>query len=522
MSLYSNNDQKYLEDHIEEIKTAAELKAKQLMGSMTAQEKLDHLNRAAKLVLDYVRDNKRKLYGGFALHHIMKLNGDQIYDDSVAPDIDFYSPDPLRDVKAVTDILYDNGFDAIAEEALHEETYKIKVGRDALVDVSYVPKNIYNTMPFLKTDDDINLIGPHFMIIDYFRMFTDFTSYWRLVEKHAMERFIKIQKYYPFPSPKRALSVNRDMKDNTYTNVMDAVQAFCVNRNSAIVVGYYAYNHYLYESGILKQKGGGKRYTHGGSFNYRLLNVPYYELVSSNYVEDAKTLINQLKETYQNITHEEHYPYFQLTDYSVRIKHNNKLICVIYGNNHRCHPFETVRNINFDDSNDIQSHDGEIQIGSYLTCMMYALIVHFQARTDNNRDLKDDAMTYVSHMTDIRNVYLTRTNKTVFDDTIFRDFSMECVGKPIDLFIEQRARFDQRKKAGKPLIWRYRPADGKRDAPEYRFANSSGNHVNNPKNYKLTDKHVSDSSDSEHDDKHNEPDKLITMMGPADMAGDSE
>ena len=130
-----------------------------------------------KIILQFAKDKKRKLYGGYALHLAIKDKNATgfFYKESelYSKDIDMYSPDPLNDLVELCNILHEKKFKHIyGREAMHKETYTLEVNRQPYCDFSYVPRNIYNRIPFL-TIDGFTITHPHFMEIDYLKMFVD-------------------------------------------------------------------------------------------------------------------------------------------------------------------------------------------------------------------------------------------------------------------------------------------------------------------------------------------------------------
>ena len=108
----------------------------------------------------------------------------------------FWQPYTSKQVDSCAElcnILFDKGFKyVVGKDAIHKETYKLTVNLIDYCDITYVPKNIYNRMPF-KEINGFNLIEPSFMTIDYLRMLSDpINSYWRI------EKSFKRSSNYPF------------------------------------------------------------------------------------------------------------------------------------------------------------------------------------------------------------------------------------------------------------------------------------------------------------------------------------
>jgi hypothetical protein len=86
-----------------------------------------------------------------------------------------------------------------------------------------------------------------------------------------------------------------------------------------------------------------------------------------------------------------------------------------------------------------------------------------------------------------RNNYFKKNNKTIYDDTIFQEFVIECIGETIMPEKERKLLIQLRKKLGKPYVFRYEPGESKHPK-NYVFLNSSGNHIKKEINLKLTEK----------------------------------
>ena len=168
----------------------------------------EKINSPDNIILDFIKQNKRKIYGGYAVNKLIidKNQKDSIYQEYQYPDIDFYSPTPIEDLINICNTLYDKGYKRVnAKEAAHKDTYSIFVNFHLYCDITYVPKNIYNRIPY-KELNNYYYTHPHFMTIDYLRMLADpLGSSWR-IEK-SIKRFALLQKYYPLPIINKPISM---------------------------------------------------------------------------------------------------------------------------------------------------------------------------------------------------------------------------------------------------------------------------------------------------------------------------
>jgi len=452
--MYSQKDVELIDKNIDNIIDSIE--EKKLTIFEPTKEEIMKVN---KIIMDYIKNNKRKIYGGFSQNKVImnKNPDDAFYKDTDIPDIDFYSPEPLIDLVNICNILHKEGFKFIeGKEAQHKETYTIFVNFAIACDISYVPRNIYNKIPFI-TIDEINYTHPYFMYIDLYRMMTEpyFSSFrW----KKIFPRLYKLQKHYPFKkidSPLNdAYTVPNKMKtelEKINKLILDEIK----NKDNFIVFGQYAYNCYLKESEYKK---------------YKQIVSPFMQLISTNYIPDTEAFIKLLKNHYPDkITYREFYPLWQFTGYSIVIYYDNFPILHITSNNDKCIPTKICNSI---------------QIGSFDFIFLMNLVGWLRVKVNEieNKIQYHNIMT--SHLIEMREYYFKKHKKTLLDDTLFQSFIPTCTGPAYDPARETLLLRNQKKQEGKLVVFRYNPEDPK-EAPDYRFANTSGNEISKSGNLKI-------------------------------------
>jgi hypothetical protein len=494
MELYQTSDIKLLENNIDNILDKLHDKRMSLFGPSA-----DEIRQITQIVHKFIKDNKRKVYGGYSLNLYIKDKNpdDAIYSDKQIPppDIEFYSPEPIKDLIELCNILFDKGFKyVIGKDAIHKETYKLTVNMIDYCDISYVPKNIYNRMPF-KEISGFNLIEPNFMTVDYLRMLSDpINSYWR-IEK-SFKRFILLNKYYSLPLVKKELEI-KYMDDQNINKLLDKTLDFLKNRQTTITIGLYALNFYINQSGVLIK--GYKKYI-------RLNKVPYYEIISINFKEDTNELINILKKIVdeKDIKVVEHYPFFQFMGHSAHIYYKDTLIAIIYHHYNRCLPKQDVVYSSYDLDKYIKLDEQSIiQIGTFSVCLLFALTTMYHVRTDNKKEETDLYRNICSQLIECRNYFFRGNSRlNIFSESYFQDFSINCIGSTLSPERERQKIYESQKQKGKRAYFKYDPSEKKieKDEIKYIFLNSSGNPVINQKNLKLIDKdEISDDMDSDDD-----------------------
>ena len=482
MALHTQTDIQLLNEKWEEINREVEKHKLE-----TLEPTLDEMREVHKFILDFVKTSKRKLYGGFALNMLVESQNpnDVIYIKDHVPDIDFYSPEPIVDLIKICNLLHKKGFKhVVGKEAIHQETYSIYANyiETPYCYISYVPKNIYNKMPFIEINGFMT-IHPNFMTIDYLRMMNDpMTSYWRIGhDLKGFKRYVLLQKYYPLLTKSYPIDIGES--NTALDEVLKNIFKFICDRKSIIVVGFYAYDYFLYASKLVESKKNKK---------FKYLQVPYFEIISTNYRQDCLDLMQLLKSgiTYNkdDIKNHEYYPFFQFTDYSTDIDFGSDIVARIYSNNKKCIPYQDVPAVDFMLDSATILKNNKIRIGTFPLVLQYALVTAMKARTNGDDDTKQLYFTFVSHLTEIRNYYLSTNKKTFLDDTVFKEFVTNCIGDTVSSRRQFQMTIDSKKKKGQKYAFRYEPTDDLHE-PEcnYMFANSSGNLINNPRNLKLSE-----------------------------------
>lgn len=470
MELYTLDDLDLVKEKLGDIIETIEEKKLDIFEP-TRKELLD----ADKIIFDYIREKKRKIYGGYAQNKtiVIKNPDDAFYPENEIPDIDCYSPEPLLDVKNLCDRLLKAGHKHVqGTEAQHKETYSIFVNFKNVCDLSYVPKNIYHKIPFIEVDG-INYTHPSFVYIDLYRMVTEpyFSS--RRWEK-IFPRLYKLQKHYPFNKATKGLNNAYDVPKK-YVEVIDKINKHLhneiKNKDNFLVIGHYAYNHLLESSGIMKDKTLGQK--------YKLIEHPFWQVISTNYIPDTANIILSLKKEYKDkIQFTEFYPLWMFTGYGTVVYYvdNNVEIPILHitSHNNRCMP-----------SVKIQEGKDYIQYGSFDVVFLMNLIASFRSKVAGVEEKLHYHNIMTSHLIEMRNYYLKKNKLTLLDESPFKTFIPDCVGSTMDPGRETRLSRDKKYKEGKLVVFKYDPEDP-RDPPDYKFANTSGNPVKKPINLKIS------------------------------------
>jgi hypothetical protein len=421
----------------------------------TLEPTLKEFNEVYAIIVDYIKRKNKIIYGGYAQNHLIKLKNkdDVFYKDSDLADIEFYSYEPLKDVVDLCDLLHSKGFKYVqGTDGVHPETYKIFVNFQNYCDLSYMPKNVYDNVPYIL-DNGIRYTHPHFMLVDAFRVYSDpLTSYFRLDK--TFNRFTTLIKYYPFDKSfeNNKVEYNTKLSADELKTIKRFVRHKLLHNSQFIVIGPYAYNYLVKKVEHLKLE---------------IDNFTYYQAVSTNYEEDKELIKKFLIETYgKDIEIKNFTPYFQFYDAHTEYYYKNTCIFKLYGHNNRC----IVNSF---------SEKKEVFFGTFQLIFLYLLIDYQYAKTNRNKVEENNYMIMITRLLKAREYYLDKHDITILDKSPFQEFTLQCLGSTEDplrmAFLKRR----EKKDAGKQIVFRYDPKGKPGTVPIFRFDNTSGNEILN-------------------------------------------
>ena len=416
---------------------------------------LDEYKQVMKIILEFIIINRRIIYGGYGWNELIisKKPEDRIYSKEKIeqPDIEFYSFKPIHDLVFLCNELNEKGFKFVrAESAQHHETFSIFVNQLGYCDITYMPKFLFDKMPIMKINN-FNISHPKFILIDIMRQYNDpMTSYWRV--KKNLIRANTLLTHYPLVTRGKftKYKINESLQ-----RILDFVRKNIINGSKLLVFGYYGYNYYKYKGNDDKKEE---------------LYVPYYDVISTNLIEDAKKIKETLQNYESNIEVEEYHKFFQFLDNRISFRFKDNIVLNIYGNNEMCIPYWFIEKKN-------------INIVTF-PYMIQTLLIMFIYHHINNNKLESSNLDYLlEDIIKIRNNYLKNKKKTILDETPFQEFRIQCMGKTIETSRRFRLSVAENLKKKKPIKFRYDPTNKPRNfnPDKHNFDNTSGN-INNSKN----------------------------------------
>lgn len=411
---------------------------------------LDEINSVYEIIKQYIRDNNLIVYGGYAQNALIRAKNKDagFYSDTDTPDIEFYTPNPLKDLINLCDLLYKKEYKYVeGKEGVHPETYKIFVNFINYTDFSYMPQNVFDNCPTI-TIDGMRMTHPHFMLVDAYRVYTDpMTSYFRLTK--TFTRFNKMMEYYPFKNNHiyNKIEYETTLNEKEYDEINNYIDNEILKKYKMIIIGHHAFNRFIKLA---------------DSKNIYLVQQPFIQVISTNFDNDRNIVLNLLKKKYGNkISYKKYYPFFQFLDKSVEFYYKDQLILRLYGGNERCVVYK-------------YSEDEKHYYGTFQLVILYLLSNYNLAIIRNNKFNQMVYMTMITRLLKVRNEYMDKNNTNVLTNSPFEEFILNCIGQPVDPIRASLLKAIDNKSKGKKVKFQYKPTGKEGKIPDFKFNNSTG------------------------------------------------
>lgn len=446
-----------------------------------------------RTIVDFARHKGRKIYGGHALNEAFIQKGlPPIYDskDIVSNDIEFYSPDPISDVRDICNRFYVDRHKYVqGKEAMHSGTYTISVEFSRICDISFMPQKVFDAVPTFKmefgSDAPLLCVEPSFAIVDHLRILCDpFTSYWKLDKQ--LPRMLTIQEHFPIDLPKQNVIVEssavRGRKfSNPNQDLIDKVSVWAASRDAVVAVADRALAFFIKALGGLLASLGLLGSLESVSKDHE--NIRQITLVSANYAEDLESLNNLLVGAKVECFATEHYPFVDLLGSRTIFRTNGTL----NQDKSRGVPFVTLIDARGKALPTVGRSEDGVHVASLTYSIMISLAMRFLAQTENRDTVAHVHGQIASNLIAIRKFASSIPNKpttSVIDPVNhFRDVNLLYLGTPrSDMSIHMEIA-DERRLRSPPgsMIWfNYDPKGGNRNNHTKRSGNN-GNNGNNDK-----------------------------------------
>lgn len=199
------------------------------------------VKRIISIVENFLKVKQLVCYGGTAINSILPKQ-DQFYNYNIEmPDYDFYSPDALNNSKELVDIYVKNGFQEVeAKSGQHHGTYKVYVNFIPVADITFMPKELFNSIK----KDAVRVAGILYAPVNLLRMgmYLELSrpagdvSRWEKV----LKRLTLLNKHYPLVGKECSkIDFQRQMENTEYSNkIYDNVKHTFLDQGVVFFGGY--------------------------------------------------------------------------------------------------------------------------------------------------------------------------------------------------------------------------------------------------------------------------------------------
>jgi hypothetical protein len=327
--------------------------------AIDAQENRAHLNATLNHVLNFINKNNLMVYGGTALNQILPTKY-KFYSKDDVPDYDCFTPKAKEMSIKLANELHRLGYKYVhVKRAVHDGTYKVYTEFTPIIDITQIPKNLYERMLALSKKD-YNLQSLPFIPAPYY--YLKFSLHHELAKPiSSLSRWTKVyqrlvridekitnrmMKHIHFDHNR----VNLSAKDSpVIRQAIDTAYDFA-KKEYVVVGGKYAAFRYLKKS---------KEYA---KYSWFHKSVPYCEIFSENAEEDTKALVKKLQQVNNDASVSFSSPpvkviaYFnefmhvktelvpQQYDIKLKIGKQSHLICTIFSLTKECLSYNRLKN----------------------------------------------------------------------------------------------------------------------------------------------------------------------------------
>lgn len=283
-----------------------------------------------EIVENFIKKKGLICYGGTAINNLLPKQ-DQFYNKELEiPDYDFFSVNAINDAKELADIYYKNGFTEVeAKSGQHHGTYKVFVNFMPIADISYIPKEIFQSIK----KESIRVAGILYAPPNYLRMgmFLELsrpagdTSRWEKV----LKRITLLNKHYPLTGKNcDEVDFQREFENENGDEIYETVKNTLINQG-VVFFGGFALS--LYSKYMPK------------NLQKQLKKIPDFDVLSQDPETVAEIIKERLKDIgITNVKIVKHEPIGEIVPSSYEIIVDKDTIAFIY-NTIACHNYNEIK-----------------------------------------------------------------------------------------------------------------------------------------------------------------------------------
>ena len=368
----------------------------------------DEYIKQQKIIEDFLKKYRLKLYGGIALDKFMPAN-DKIYANKEGKlvDYDAYSPTPLKHAVELGNILYNAGFQFITvKEGVNAGVYKIFNYFQEAVDIVYMPQRVYDIIPS-EVINGMEYVSPKHLKIDLLVSLTNpKQSIFRW--QKDFERLAKLENNFPVEKPNKFCQSSH--YKYTQSPIDKKIKEYIFSRNDFILFGDYAYYSYMESSGLK---------------DYFSPDIKYLEIGMQNpaaIFDDLRKITNGRIKIKRYHPFMKHIPArFIITD----AEKDTHILLILYELNEKCIPFIPYKNM---------------KIMTYHGLVLYYNFMIYLSERYGIKDRQQIAECCLYDLERAKTYFFNQSKKNEFDDTIFKCFILPCLGKEKNILRDSKIK----------------------------------------------------------------------------------
>jgi hypothetical protein len=454
LKFYSDQDYDRITDQLDNIVGEATIRSNSLL-----EPKQTEYDAIRKIIVDFIKTEKVIVYGGSAMDAIIRLKNKDvgIYNHYDRADIEWYDPNPVGSLIKIANRIDDAGYKYIQmKNAQHENTFTLFTNFIQYCDATYIPLKLFNEFKYIEIDG-IRYIDPEYALIDYNRIMTNpLTSYFRL--NKVVKRMKMLMQNHQFEFKNSKPIKFEQMSD--HGEIIDFIMPKLADKyKDLLYIGQLAYQVYIYPN----------------NKNIDSKSINQIEMITDKANEVGKFIKSQLYVWCEKKKALKDYDalfdvkffniFFQYWDRRSVIYYKGQPIFTILGNNHCCLPYNTL-----------STSFGDLKIGSFILTFNYYLI-GYQYESILKYGFYFGDRQLINSLLTARNEYLSNNNKTVLDQTIYKEFILDCVGETSDFTREYFLRLTKNRDQGIRTQLSYDPKINRGTYVGYNFEICDGSEI---------------------------------------------
>ena len=290
------------------------------------------IKEMTKIVEEFIKKRGLVPYGGIAINNILPKD-DQFYNEETdIPDYDFFSPNAMDDAIRLADIYQKKGYSNVeAKAGQHFGTYKVFVQFIPVADITYIPRQLFNTIKkHAIIVDGIPYTPPNYlrmsMFLELSRPAGD-TSRWEKVYK----RLRLLNKHYPLKGTRcgdvsfqRQMECSKEQIEKIFATTKDTL----INQGVVFFGGYALAQYSSYMPKKLQKK---------------IKPIPDFDVLSNEPRRTAEILKERLRDSgIANVDIVAHKPIGEVIPENYEVKVGKDTICYIY-KPVGCHSYNVIQ-----------------------------------------------------------------------------------------------------------------------------------------------------------------------------------